>query len=205
MMSKPFFVIHKLCCFADIATTQLNSTKSWVGLIFLRNHKTTPKPSVTFSHLLHNQTRPNSVCNQFKKKIQSHWPKWIWGFRSMSGQFEAFWTKTSKNVGQGAWIFFKIIALDSADKNLLFQDYFCFQTILSMKLTHPSAPCPRVVKKSVHQSQGASWQLQQRRGEIIYEETPEEKTWGSTWQLQGQGGWQLQGLPYPAGWRGGQH
>ena len=32
------------------------------------NHKTTPqnhnhKPSVTFSQLLHNQTRPNSVCN----------------------------------------------------------------------------------------------------------------------------------------------
>ena len=38
-----------------IATTQLNSTQSWVGLIFLRNHKPQPqttnhnhKPSVTF-------------------------------------------------------------------------------------------------------------------------------------------------------------
>ena len=45
--------------------TQPNS--SWVSLIFLRNHKTTPqnhnhkpKPSPTFSQLLHNQTRPFS-------------------------------------------------------------------------------------------------------------------------------------------------
>ena len=53
----------------DIATTQLNSTQSWVGLIFLRKPQTTkphhttnhkPKPSVTFSQLLSNQTWPNS-------------------------------------------------------------------------------------------------------------------------------------------------
>ena len=59
-------------CWYIIATAQLNSTQSWVSLIFLRKPQTTPqnhttnhkpKPSVTFSQLLHNQTRPNSVFN----------------------------------------------------------------------------------------------------------------------------------------------
>ena len=60
----------------DFATTQLNSTQSWVGLIFLRNHKpqTTnhnrTEPSVTFSQLLHNQTRPNSVCNLISTQLE---------------------------------------------------------------------------------------------------------------------------------------
>ena len=31
-----------------IATTQLNLTQSWVGLIFLRNHKPQPKPKPIF-------------------------------------------------------------------------------------------------------------------------------------------------------------
>ena len=35
-----------------------------------QNHKTTPKPSVTFSQLLHNQTRPNSVCNLISTQIE---------------------------------------------------------------------------------------------------------------------------------------
>ena len=41
------------------ATTQLNSTQSWLGFIFLRNHTTNhtrTEPSVTFSQLQHNQT-----------------------------------------------------------------------------------------------------------------------------------------------------
>ena len=63
--------------------TQLNSTQSWVSLIFLRNHKPhhTTKPTPTFSQLLHNQTRPNSVCNLVStqledscKKVGVSWP-----------------------------------------------------------------------------------------------------------------------------------
>ena len=45
------------------------STKSWN-----HNHKTTPhhkpKPSPSFSQLLHNQTRPNSVCNLVSTKLE---------------------------------------------------------------------------------------------------------------------------------------
>ena len=45
--------------------TQLNTK---LGRLFFpkKPHHTTttkPKPSITFSQLLHNQTRPNSVCN----------------------------------------------------------------------------------------------------------------------------------------------
>ena len=56
--------------------TQLNPTESWVGLIFLRNHKTTTqtttktKPTPTFSQPLHNQTRPNSVCNLASTQLE---------------------------------------------------------------------------------------------------------------------------------------
>ena len=57
--------------------TQLNSAKSWVSLIFLRkpqttpqNHNHKPKPSVTFSQLLHNQTQPNSVCNLISTQVE---------------------------------------------------------------------------------------------------------------------------------------
>ena len=61
--------------------TQLNSTQSWVSLIFLRNHtKTTTTNrtvrhffsafSLTFSQLLHNQTRPNSVCNLISTQLE---------------------------------------------------------------------------------------------------------------------------------------
>ena len=60
------------------ATTQLNSTQSWVSLIFLcKNHKPKPqtknqnhKPSVTLSQLLHKQTRPNSVCNLISTQLE---------------------------------------------------------------------------------------------------------------------------------------
>ena len=51
------------------ATSQLNSTQSWVGLIFLRNHNQT-KPTPTFSQLLDNQTRPNSVCSLISTQLE---------------------------------------------------------------------------------------------------------------------------------------
>ena len=63
-----------------IATTQLNSTQSWVSLIFLCKTKpqtTKPKPYPTLSQLLHNQTRTNSVCNlnstQLKDASKKNW------------------------------------------------------------------------------------------------------------------------------------
>ena len=61
-----------------IATTKLNSTQSWVGLIFLRKTKpqtTKPKLTPTFSQLLHNQARPNSVCNLISTQVEDSWKK----------------------------------------------------------------------------------------------------------------------------------
>ena len=59
-----------------IATTQLNSTQSWVSLIFLcktttTNHKPqNHKPYPTLSQLLHNQSRPNSVYNLISTQLE---------------------------------------------------------------------------------------------------------------------------------------
>ena len=62
----------------NIATAQLNSTQSWVSLIFLCKTKTTNhKPSVTLSQLLHNQTRPNSVCNLISTQLEDLFQKKI--------------------------------------------------------------------------------------------------------------------------------
>ena len=72
----------KILHFVNIfATTQLNSTQSWVGLIFLRNHTTTAnhrnRPSL-FSQLLDNQTRPNSVCNLISTQLEDSCKKnWV--------------------------------------------------------------------------------------------------------------------------------
>ena len=47
---------------SNIATTQLNSTQSWVGLIFLRNHTTTTKPKTenrNCRHFFSAHSQPN--------------------------------------------------------------------------------------------------------------------------------------------------
>ena len=54
----------------DYWHTQLNSTQSLVNLIFLCKPQTTPKPSVTFSQLLHNQTWTNSVYNHISTQLE---------------------------------------------------------------------------------------------------------------------------------------
>ena len=70
---------------SGIATTQLNSTQSWVGLIFLcknqnHNHKPQPKPYPTLSQLLHNQIRPNSVCHLISTSTRRFMHKTIMSF-----------------------------------------------------------------------------------------------------------------------------
>ena len=75
-MMDHFNRIKKQTLILLIATTILNSTQSWVGLIFLRNHNHKPQtePNRTvrhfFSQLLHNQTRPNSVCNLISTQLE---------------------------------------------------------------------------------------------------------------------------------------
>ena len=60
------------------ATTQLNSTQSWVGLIFLRNHTTKTDP-----HFFSAPTRPNSTkfsmqpyFNSTRRFMQKKWVNW---------------------------------------------------------------------------------------------------------------------------------
>ena len=61
------------------ATTQLNSTQSWVSLIFLwKPHHTTNHNRIPpLSQLLNNQTRPNSVYNLISTKLEDSCEKKI--------------------------------------------------------------------------------------------------------------------------------
>ena len=59
--------------FQYLLVAKPNSTQSWVSLIFLCKPQTTPKPSITFSQLLHNPTRPKSVCNLISTELEDSW------------------------------------------------------------------------------------------------------------------------------------